>query len=168
MSESLISELIQVVNEEIRLFHALLDVLRNEQPAIVNDDLEAIKQASEAKKHYAEEAAKIEFRRQELVVELSSGFNMDPKQIDLSRLIDVIDQQHGSQLEAMRETLMDLNKKIRDANDNNSFLIRQSMRYTDRCLDILTGHPGDREMYGKFGLNKKPTNSARSMVNRTV
>ena len=54
MSESLISELIQVVNEEIRLFHALLDVLRNEQPAIVNDDLEAIKQASEAKKHYAE------------------------------------------------------------------------------------------------------------------
>ena len=168
MSQTLIAELIQVVNEEIRLFHALLDELRREQLAIVNDNLEAIEKSAADKQRYAEQAAAAEVRRQQLVVELSEGLNIGSDQIDLSRLIEAIDQQHSSQLREMRETLLDLNNKIRGANENNSFLIRQSIRYTDRCLDILTGHPGDRGMYGKFGHNRKPTNSPRSMLNRTV
>ena len=42
MNEELISDLAHVINEEVRTFHSLLDVLRSEQRAIVEDDIEAI------------------------------------------------------------------------------------------------------------------------------
>ena len=68
----------------------------------------------------------------------------------------------------MRQVLLDLNGKIRRTNENNAFLIRQSKRYTDRCLDILTGDPSDRGMYGKFGKNVKRTQNPKSVLNRTA
>ena len=168
MSIELITELITVVNEEVRLFHALLEILGQEQRAIVNDDLPAIEEAANAKRELVVDASAAELRRQELVRDLSEGLDVAPDQVDLAKLIEGIDDRHGKQLTQMRETLLELNQKIRTTNANNAFLIRQSMRYTDRYLDILTGHPGDRGMYGKFGRSRKRTGSERPIVNRTV
>ena len=168
MSTALVVQLIELVNEEIRVFNALFDLLKQEQAAIVADDVLAIEASADAKIQVAEEARQMEEQRLWLLQQLSASLNMAPGQADLARLIEVVEKHHGEELTRMRHVLLELNQKIRETNDNNSFLIRQSMRYTERCLDILVGHPGDRGLYGKFGKSRKRGTSPRSVLNRTV
>lgn len=162
------SRLLEIINEEVRLFHALLDALQSEQAALVADDLEGIERAGAAKVELVGRAQQAEGERLRLVRQLSEALEVDPERANLERLIAAVDSRHGEELARMRQVLLDLNQKIRRANENNAFLIRQSLRYTSRCLDILTGDPGDRGIYGKFGHTTKRTQGGRSVLNRTA
>ena len=167
MNSSLVIRLIEVINEEVRVFHDLLEFLQSEQAAIVNEDVEGIEAAAAGKQTALQEAQHQESQRQKLVIELSEGLNVAPEKVDLSSLIEAVGGRHGAELSTMRDMLIELNQKIRAINENNAFLIRQSLRYTERSLDILTGHPGGRGMYGNLGKPKKRDGSA-SVLNRTV
>lgn len=163
-----VGRLVEIINEEIRIFHDLLDILQQEQAAIVGDDLPRIETLAGGKIDLVSRAQKVEGERLRMVRQLSEQLEVDPERADLQRLIEVIDSRHGEELARMRQVLLDLNGKIRSTNENNAFLIRQSLRYTDRCIDILTGDPGDRGVYGKFGKSMKRTQRGRSVLNRTV
>ncbi|MEE3337137.1 MAG: flagellar protein FlgN [Candidatus Latescibacterota bacterium] len=160
--------LVEVINEEVRVFHELLDCLHCEQQAIVDDDIDAMTATTARKTEYVILAQRLEVERLRLVRMLSEQLEVDAEQADLQKLIAVIDSRHSEDLARMRQVLLDLNGKIRRTNENNAFLIRQSKRYTDRCLDILTGDPSDRGMYGKFGKTVKRTQNPKSVLNRTV
>lgn len=160
--------LVEVINEEVRVFHELLDCLHCEQQAIVDDDIDAMMATTARKTEYVILAQRLEVERLRLVRMLSEQLEVDAEQADLQKLIAVIDSRHSEDLARMRQVLLDLNGKIRRTNENNAFLIRQSKRYTDRCLDILTGDPSDRGMYGKFGKTVKRTQTPKSVLNRTV
>ena len=160
--------LVEVINEEVRVFHELLDCLHCEQQAIVDDDIDAMTATTARKTEYVILAQRLEVERLRLVRMLSEQLEVDAEQADLQKLIAVIDSRHSEDLARMRQVLLDLNGKIRRTNENNAFLIRQSKRYTDRCLDILTGDPSDRGMYGKFGKTVKRTQNPKSVLNRTA
>lgn len=166
--KSLVVQLIEVVNEEVRVFHDLLELLNQEQAAIVEDRVEAIEAVAAQKVEMVETARHLEGERLSLVRQLSESLNMAPGSVDLARLIDAVESHHGAELARMREALLEVNQRIRDTNENNAFLIRQSLRYTERCLDILTGHPQDRGMYGKFGRTRPRGGADRSVLNRTA
>ena len=169
MSTALILKLIEVINDEVRIFNELLETLQDEQAALVADDLEAIETAAAKKQAAVVAGRELETRRTVLVSELSGALNVSPQKADLTCLIDALDGgEEGEELARMREVMLELNGQIRETSENNAFLIRQSMRYTDRCLDILTGQSKQRRMYGKFGKNKKGEGTSRSVVNRTA
>lgn len=162
-----VGRLVEVINDEIRVFHELLDTLQQEQKAIIADDLPRIEELAALKADGVARAQRLEGERLRLVRALSEALEVDPDRADLQRLIQIIDGRHAEELARMRQVLLDLNQKIRRTNDNNAFLIRQSLRYTERCIDILTGDPGDRGVYGKFGKNMKRARG-NSVLNRTV
>ena len=168
MSTALILKLVEVINDEVRIFNELLETLQHEQAALVADDLEAIETAATKKQVAVMAGRELEARRTVLVSELSGALNVSPQKADLACLIDALDGgEEGEELARMREVMLELNGKIRDTNENNAFLIRQSMRYTDRCLDILTGQPVSQRTYGKFGRTRR-SDYARSVLNRTA
>ena len=116
----------------------------------------------------ASKAHELESRRQEIVTQLSQNLSIDADQVNLGRLLEVLEGSRAEELALMREKLIKLNEKIRKVTANNSFLIRQSLRYTERCLDILTGQgPLQRGVYGQFGTVKRATGD-RSFVNQTA
>ena len=163
-----IIQLIEVINEEIRVFHSLLDLLHQEQAAIVSDDVQGIETVAAAKVETVQLAHDLESQRLQLLHQLSESLNMAPGNVDLARLIEAVENHHGEELARMREVLLDLNQKIRTTNQNNAFLIRQSLRCTERCLDILTGHPQSRGVYGKFGKARTRNSTRRSTLNHTA
>jgi flagellar biosynthesis/type III secretory pathway chaperone len=165
MSDNLVKGLVEVVNDEIRLFNRLLDLLVTEQAALLDDDLEAIEGGLTEKRQVAEEATRLEIARRQAVAEVSCRLDMDPSDPSLGRIIAALDCGPGEELAGMRQTLLNLNQRIRQANESNAFLIRQSRRYTDRCLNILTGQADDRNRYGKSG-RRRPAGAGQSLLNR--
>jgi flagellar biosynthesis/type III secretory pathway chaperone len=166
MSDLLVVKLIEIINAEIRSFHELLELLKQEQVAIVADDLESIEDSVANQQEIAAEAQLLEAERIQVVEELSSRLNVEQGNMTLSRLIGVLESKQSEELAHMRATLLELNEKIRSTNENNAFLVRQSTRYTERCLDIITGQPVGQNVYGQFGKARK--SNLRSVLNRTA
>jgi len=167
MNDPAVIELIDIINEEIRLFNHLLQLMQEEQTALVEDDLAGIDASVMGQQQVATEAHLLEARRLQVVAELSMRMNGVGENVNLARLIEVLEGGQGEELGRMRETLLELNQKIRSVSENNAFLIRQSMRYTDRCLDILAGQPLGQGMYGKFGRTR-PGSGRRALLNQTA
>ncbi|MEW6749566.1 MAG: flagellar protein FlgN [Candidatus Latescibacterota bacterium] len=166
MNDPGVVELVELINEEIRLFDHLLDLLHAQQEAIVANDLEALEASVQEQQRVAAEARRHEARRSRVVDELSGRLEVQAGPGGLRRLIGVLESGPGEELARMRQTLIDLNRRIRAASDNNAFLIRQSMRYTERCLDILTGQAGGRGLYGRSGKTRR--GQERAVLNRTA
>ena len=167
MNDSAIIELIDIINEEIRLFNELLILLREEQAAIVEDDLEGLESSVAAQQEISQRARLLEDRRVQVTEELSMRLDLVSGSASLARLIEVLESEQKEELARMRETLLELNQKIRTTSENNAFLIRQSMRYTERCLHILAGQPIGGEMYGQFGRARR-NGGPRSLLNQTA
>jgi len=168
VNEELLGSLTQVINEEVRVFNELLDILNDEQKAIVEDNIAGIEECVLSQQQVASKAHELEARRQTIVTELSENLSLESDQVNLGRLLEVLEGSRTTELARMREKLIDLNKKIRKVSANNSFLIRQSLRYTERCLDILTGQgPLQRGVYGQFGTVRRSAGD-RSFVNHTA
>jgi len=166
MNDPAVVELVDLINNEIRLFDQLLGLLHEQQEAIVANDLQALEASVQAQQRVAVEARLHADRRSRVVEGLSRRLEVQTGPGGLRRLIEALDSGQGEELARMRETLLDLNGKIRSASDNNAFLIRQSMRYAERCLDILTGQPTGRGLYGRSG--KVLRGQDRTVLNRTV
>lgn len=167
MKDILVVRLIEIINAEIRSFNQLLELLQAEQVAIVDDDVEGIEASVAQQQEISGEAQMLEAERIQVTEEMSSCLGLEPESLSLNRLIQLLERNQGEELAGMRGVLLDLNAKIRKANENNAFLIRQSMRYTDRCLDILTGQPVSQRTYGKFGRTRR-SDYTRSVLNRTA
>ena len=167
MNDSVLKELIDVINEEVRTFQRLLTSLQEEQQVIIEDDLEGIEKIVAGQRQLAAHAHQIEARRVELVNELALRLDLQSDNVSLSRLVEVLEGPHSEELANMRGQLLELNSQIRATSENNAFLIRQSLRYTDRCLDILTGQQVERRVYGQFGKAKRSAGE-RSLLNQTA
>jgi flagellar biosynthesis/type III secretory pathway chaperone len=167
MSDPLVVKLIEIINAEIRVFNRLLETLQQEQRALCDDDLGAIEACVAVKREVAEEARRMETERLLVVQKLSRRLELEPENCTLSRLVEVVEGWQGEELTRMREAMLELNRRIRATNESNAFLIRQSMRYTERCLDILSGQPGKGGVYGQFGRSRRG-NGLRTLVNRTA
>ena len=166
MNNSLVVKLIALINGEIRTFHQLLQLLQEEQAAIVDDDMKAIERSVAAQENLALQAKELEASRIQLVAELSKELDLGDDSVTLVKLMEVLEGPHSDELARMRGTVIELNQRIRETNQNNAFLIRQSMRYTERCLDILAGQPIARGMYGHSG-RARGRDSRRSVLNQT-
>ena len=167
MSDPLVIKLIEVVNAEIRVFNQLLEVLQQEQRFLCEDDLKGIQAATLAKQEAAEEARRLETERLLVIQKISQRLELEPDNCTLPRLVEVVEGWQGEELARMRQTMMELNQRIRSTNESNAFLIRQSMRYTERCLDLLSGQPGNPGLYGQFGRARRNLGQ-RTIVNKTA
>ena len=167
MNDALLIELIEVINEEVRTFHSLLTSLQNEQRVLVEDDLAGIEEIVAEQQQLAVYAHQIEARRIQMVDELALRLDLQSDNVSLSRLVEVLEGPHSDELANMREQLLELNSQIRSTSENNAFLIRQSLRYTERCLDIITGQQVQRGVYGQFGKARRGARQ-RSVLNQTA
>ena len=168
MNEQLLVDLAALINEEIRAFNRLLQALQDEQRAIVEDDIETIEECVAVQGEVAAMAHQLEAKRIRIVEELAQQLDLEPQNISLNRLVEALECPRAEELTQMRATLLELNGKIRSISENNAFLIRQSLRYTERCLDILTAQsPTQRGVYGQFGKVRRSAGS-RSFLNQTA
>ncbi|MCZ6634537.1 MAG: flagellar export chaperone FlgN, partial [bacterium] len=92
-----------------------------------------------------------------------------PDELSLLRLSEGGQEQVASKLQGFRETLVELQGQIRKANRENTLLIKQSLKYVDKSLQILGGSGPAAGVYESSGRVENPTSSSLSgVVNQVV
>jgi flagellar biosynthesis/type III secretory pathway chaperone len=163
--DSAMQQLVELVQKEVETFQALLDSMESEQKALIAQDVSGIEKTVISQRELAVNAAALERARTKLVVELSQELGETASDLTLKSLIDRIEGEHSKHLGEMRETLIAMHEKIQNANKQNALLIKQSMKYVDKSLQILAGDGPETGVYARSG---KVSKSGRTVLNEVV
>ena len=167
--EPRIDELIEIVQSEVCTFQRLLDNMEREQRALIKNDVDGLDSMVAEQQNLTAEAGRLEAERTALVTLLSAALGEEPDTVTLRRLVEQVQGPESERLGEMRETLIDLQEKIRRTNRHNLLLIKQSMKYADRTLQILTGGDGSEGLYAQTGKVENASSvSNQGLMNQVV
>jgi flagellar biosynthesis/type III secretory pathway chaperone len=163
-----ISELIEIVENEVCAFQRLLDNMEREQRALVANDVEGLDAMVAEQQSLTEEAGRLEAERSRVVTSLSAVLGEEPDSVTLKRLVEQIQGPQSERLGEMRETLIDLQEKIRRTNRHNLLLIKQSMKYVDKTLQVLTGGDGSEGVYAQSGKVQGASSANQGLMDKVI
>ena len=166
--ETLKQDLIAILDEEADVFRRMLDLLKEQQRALVQDNVAAIQANVERQRKTSEEVGLIEGRRIQATRGIAQRFGLGEEALTISRICEFYEGEDRDRVQALRETLLDLHAEIRQTNRNNALLVRQAVRYVDRTLQLLKGGDGSNRVYQRSGVAEGVSAGLRAAVNRVA
>jgi flagellar biosynthesis/type III secretory pathway chaperone len=166
--QSSVSELIGIIHKEIRLLHNLLELVNEEQQTLLLNDAEGLVENLTRQEALLEEADQLEKRRLHVTDALSRKLRVAPEELSMSRLMDLVEEAHSAELGKLRQTLLEAHQKIGETNRNNELLIRQSMGYIARTLDVVTASPPRETMYERSGYVRGMPHRQPKMMDQRI
>jgi flagellar biosynthesis/type III secretory pathway chaperone len=160
--------LIELLDKEMATFRLMLAALEAEQKALIDNDVTGLGETVETQKALVQRAATQEQARVKIIQQMAPMLQEDPKTLTLRRLIELADASFAERLSAQREELLNYQDRLRQTNRQNSVLIKQSMKYVDKSLLILTGGSPMGNRYGKSGKADASQASLQGVVNQVA
>jgi flagellar biosynthesis/type III secretory pathway chaperone len=129
------AELVGLMDEEIRLYDALLGLARDEREAIVGDDPAVLDGIVAAKESIVAQVARVEMHRQSWVAEWAAEHGADASHLPLSTLIARLTGPEADALAERREQMLARVRELADLNFRNKHLLSSALSIVSRRLD---------------------------------
>ena len=129
------ADLIGLMDEEIRLYDALLALSRDEREAMLGSDSAMLDGIVAAKESLVAQVARVEARRQTWVAEWAEEHGADSSRPSLASLVA---RMHGPEADALaerREQLLSRVREMADLNFRNKQLLASALNVVSRRLD---------------------------------
>jgi flagellar biosynthesis/type III secretory pathway chaperone len=155
MKQSALEEMIDVLTREVDLLSRLHSVLSDQQAALVEGDVEAIRRTVEAQMDVLKYVAALEERRQSAIRALRES--PDGEAVRLEAVISDAPESQAARLREIRASLREILEGIGDVNKHNNMLISQSLSYIDSTLRMIAGEEESSKVYTADGRIKGMT-----------
>ncbi len=156
----MIDKLIGTIGSEATLFESFLGLLQRQQAMLVADDADGLNEVTADMREKLVASSLLAERRERLVEEIRSA-NAIEGDLDVTRLIDIVDQNQADQLLRLRNLITDLNEKINRARNHNATLLNRSREYIFRMMDMLSRMNNPQATYAPAGtVAARPQNVA--------
>lgn len=136
---SLVSQLIEVINKEITCLERFLILLSEEQKFLVENDTDSLQKSVKDQQKIIWDAQKLEEDRIKLTDCLAERLKIEKGEVNISKLIELVEESYSAKLRELHSTLSSLYAKLERQRKKNEFLIRQSMKYVDQSIKIFLG-----------------------------
>ncbi|AKX93491.1 FlgN protein [Moorella thermoacetica] len=123
-------ELADVLRDELAVLQELLTVGRQEQEALVTDELAGIQAATGRKEELARRLAALEEERQQ-VMEATPETSVAGAPVSRERGRD------DDEINRLRDSLRQAVREFQEVNETNRLLARQSLAYVQKMLSLL-------------------------------
>ncbi|MBN4056912.1 flagellar protein FlgN [bacterium AH-315-J21] len=165
-----VSELIAVLNQEAELFSSFLDLLDRQRDMLVSNNIDGLNQVTVEQREKFAHSHILDLRRRNLVEKIARQNDIDGD-ITVTRLLESVSDEQGAQLNLMRDTILDLNEKIEEGRQRNSFLIEKSRYLVSETLKMIN-RMGNSKTKGSEYSNRnstlKLTNSNTKRLSMTL
>lgn len=133
----MIDDLIDILGREAGLFEDFLQLLEDQQKAIVEKDLPTLQSVTEKLNQKTVESRLLDRKRQDIVaaIRTSQGMKGD---LNVSRLLEFTDDERADQLRRLRNFILKLHDQITDTRNRNALLINRSREYIARTMKMLS------------------------------
>jgi flagellar biosynthesis/type III secretory pathway chaperone len=128
-------ELVALMDEEIRLYDALIALSRDEREAMVGGDPAVLDGIVAAKESLIAQVARLEVRRQQWVAEWAAENGADSSRLSLSGLVAQMTGPAAEELAERRERLLERVNEMADLSFRNKQLLSSALSVVSRRLD---------------------------------
>ena len=153
---TLLSELIAILEKEIELHKELLSFLHKDRGLLVDLCIDGIFENNKKKETCILKIKMLEGSRSSLINRLSQHYAIPSQELTLSKIVSLIEEPYRSTLDTARSILTALMKSIREVNQGNCLIVKDSLYYANRSLDFLNYSSSISPTYMDSGKIKDP------------
>jgi hypothetical protein len=133
----MINRLIGLIGKEANTFEDFLGLLEQQQQALVKNDRDALNSVTDLQREKLVESQLLNSKREDLVRQIQSA-NAIEGDVNVSRLLGIVDKDQGRRLTDLRKIISDLNDKITETRNQNAILLNKSRSYIQETLERLS------------------------------
>lgn len=148
----MIDKLIEIIGKEAALFESFLELLEKQQRMLVENNLDGLNEVTADQREKMTESQLLNNRRLELV-ELIKRDKQIQGDLNVTRLLDLVDKQQADRLSQLQIIIMDLNDKITYTRNQNAMLLNRSREYISKTIDMLSKINTKETTYSPTGMN---------------
>lgn len=161
--------LAEVLREEIRVYRELLEIKEKEKEALLSFSTAEMEQTNAAQELLADEAAKLEQERRQLVDELAPDRWRSEDEPTLRDLLEWPTIEHRSRIAELGEELSRVCNEAVSAQDANAQLIGTSSGFLQDLLgSLLNRAQPDCGAYGKDGAKARMRETVPSLLDQKL
>lgn len=159
----MINKLIEIIGREAAIFEAFLELLEKQQEMLVKNDAEGLTHITDLQREKLVESQLLNKRRLELVSQIKIANNIEGD-LNVTRLLDIVDQDQADRLQKLQRIILDLNDKITTTRNQNAMLLNRSRQYIMKTMEMLSRVNSPESTYTEKGASKE--NSKNVVVDR--
>ena len=136
---SLIEELISTLEQENDIYKQLIPISENKTKVIVKNDLQALQDITEQEKSMVEKITALEHKRENIVKNIGTVINKDPRSLHINMIIKILDKQpkEQKQLSEIHDNLKKTIHRLVEINNHNKSLINQSLEMIEFNMNFI-------------------------------
>ncbi len=150
----MIDQLIDIIGREATLFESFLALLENQQEMLIANDAEGLNEVTAQLRDKVHESAMLNKQREELVEQIRRDKSIEGD-LNVTRLLDLVDDGQARQLIRLRELITALNDKITTTRNQNAMLLNQSREYIGKMMSMLSKLSHPEPAYSATGTGKQ-------------
>jgi hypothetical protein len=133
----MIDGLIDILGREATLFEEFLQLLEEQQRALVEKDLPALQEITEKLQEKTVKSRLLDQERQKVVAEIKASRGLDGD-LNVTRLLEITDDERADQLRRLRGLILKLHDQVTEVRNRNALLINRSREYVARTMKMLS------------------------------
>lgn len=159
------SGLLSILEEQTTCYEKVYHLKEEEQRLILSGKPEEIQRNTDEIESLTLMIRSMEKARQELIEALAQQYNLSTDTPTFDQVISVADEESADELQKIAERLVNVLQRTSQINEDNAYLIRRSLDFIDRSLEMLTGLSMQSDTYGGDG-RRMQREAATMIVNR--
>jgi flagellar biosynthesis/type III secretory pathway chaperone len=133
------------LQEELGLHRQMLSLAEDKRSQIVAGDIKAFSSILEEEQRLLAAGAELRRRRDELLRRIALGRRIPAEQLRLKQLLERTPEPLRGQLSGLQSDLVGLLSRLREVNERNMLLIRQSLSFVHDLMNIVLGGRTDED-----------------------
>jgi len=151
MEAGLAKQLTDVLNQENEVYDTLSKISNNKTNLIVGGKVIELETIVKIEQSLIMKISKLEDAREKIVDELCRLLGKKPEEITISGLATQLGQNESNELKACQEKMINNIKNLKNVNELNSKLIKNSLEYIDFSINMMTSIDSVTNSYGSSG-----------------
>ena len=133
----MINRLIEILGREAALFESFLQLLEQQQKALVENDADELNRVTVLQREKLIESNILNKQREDILENIRAD-NAITEDLTVMRLLAMVDQNQADQLSLLRKSILLLNDKILKTRNQNAMLLNKSRHYIQRMMEMLS------------------------------
>jgi len=154
----MINELIEMIGKEAAIFESFLQLLEEQQQMLVENNLEGINRVTDQQREKLVQSQLLNKKRLQLVETIKKNKNIDGD-LNVSRLLKIVDQDQADRLQKLQKIILTLNDKIIEVRNQNAMLLNRSREYILKTMEMLSNINNPKATYDSPNVKSESKNN---------
>ena len=147
---ALLTSLSEHLKSELGIHRQLLDIAEEKRDTIVAGDIQIFSNLLKKEQEVLDQGQQLRQTREGIMLNLAKAVAVDVSNLHMAQILEQAPEPLRQELAGLQGNLKELLERLRDINDRNMVLIRQSLSFVKEIMNYIVG-ADDTKAYNQQG-----------------